>query len=153
MFPCPDLYIFAEDMSKKDFKILEHPADLGIEAQGKDLKEAFEQAALALMSIIIDLSTVKKQAAKTVEITGTDHEHLLVKWLSEVLYLYDGEGFAGCRFEVQQLTVDSLEAIVHGEVFDPSKHQTRLDVKAVTYHQLQIETNENRAKVRVFVDV
>ena len=67
------------------FTILEHPADLGIEARGATLKDAFEQSAVALMSIIFDLSTVECREERHVELTATDLDHLLVKWLAEIL--------------------------------------------------------------------
>ena len=140
-------------MAQKGFKILDHPADLGVEAFGKDLKEAFEQAAVALMSIILDLSSIEGRVSRIVKVSATDYEHLLVKWLTEVLYLYDGKRFAGCRFEVRQLTVTGLKAIIYGELFDPKRHPTKLDVKAVTYHQIQVTKNENEARVRVFLDI
>lgn len=140
-------------MERKGFRILDHPADLGIEAYGASLAEAFEQAATALISLILEVSSIQYRESKTIELSGTDHEHLLVKWLAEVLYLYDGEGFVGGRFEVYELTETHLKATLHGEKFDPKKHPTKLDIKAVTYHQLQIVTDPDRAAVRVFLDV
>ncbi len=140
-------------MARKGFKILDHPADLGIEAFGKNLKEAFEQAAVALMSVILDISNVHEPTTRTVRLDASDHEHMLVKWLTEVLYLYDGQRFVSCRFDVKQLTVDSLKAVIYGEKFDPARHSTKLDVKAITYHQLQIKKNQQGFSVRVFLDV
>ncbi len=135
------------------FTILEHPADLGIEARGTTLNEAFEQSAIALMSIILDLSTVSSIESKRIELTATDIHHLLVKWLTEILYLYDGQQFVANRFSIDYLDSTTLRATISGEKLSLEKHQTILDVKAVTYHQLSvIETNEG-ATVRVFLDI
>ena len=140
-------------MSKKGFKILDHPADLGIEATGKDLKEAFEQAAVALMSIILDLSTIEDRESRIVDLSATDHEHLLVKWLAELLYLYDGQHFVAKGFRIEDLTPTRLTAAVSGEILDLARHATKLDVKAITYHQLSVLQTDEGARIRVFLDI
>ncbi len=135
------------------FRILDHPADLGIEGYGKTLAEAFEQAALGLVSIIVDASRVEARDCRKVTLQGSDLEHLLVRWLEEILYLYDGEHFIGGRFQISQLESGRLQAVVHGEVFDPTRHETRMDVKAVTYHQLKVHEETEKSSVRVFLDI
>jgi SHS2 domain-containing protein len=138
---------------RQPFVILEHPADLGIEAFGRSIAEAFQNAALGLMSIILDTSTVAETEERAISLRGTDYDQLLVKWLSEILYLYDGQGFAGKRFAIRVLESQELEALVWGETYSPSKHPARLDVKAVTYHQLLIEQQSEGARVRVYLDI
>ena len=140
-------------MSKKGFEIIDHPADIGIEAYGENSREAFEQAAVALMSIILELSSVQNQESRTIELSAIDYKHLLVKWLNEVLYLYDGEGFVGFRFGIKELTTTHLYAIIYGEKFNPEKHPTKLDVKAITYHQIEVNEDEKEARVRVYLDI
>ncbi len=135
------------------FRILEHPADLGIEAEGKTLRDAFINAAHGLMAIILDPNTVDVREAKEVSLQSSDRERLLVQWLSEILYLYDGQGFVAKEFDIVRLTDASLEAVVRGERLDLQKHRTRLDVKAVTYHQLEIRDDEHGACVKVFLDI
>jgi SHS2 domain-containing protein len=135
------------------FTILDHPADLGIEAFGKTLAEAFEQAAVGLMSIILDLSRIKPKESRRILLRSSDSESLLVRWLGEVLYLYDGEHFVSARFRVNELSLGRLTAEIYGERFDARRHETRMDVKAVTYHQLEVHQDEERSWVRVFLDV
>jgi SHS2 domain-containing protein len=114
---------------------------------------AFEQAATALMSIILDLTTVEALEQREIQLTAADADHLLVKWLTELLYLYDGRQFAAKRCVIKQLTPTTLIAVVAGEQVSLAKHRTSLDVKAVTYHQLSVTENENGARVRVFLDI
>lgn len=140
-------------MEKKGFRLLDHPADLGIEAYGSDMAEAFEQAAVALVSVIFERSTVDERESRDVELTAADCEHLLVKWLTEVLYLYDGQDFVGRRFEIKNITPTHLKAAIFGEGFDANRHITKLDVKAITYHQLEIIRAGNAARVKVFLDI
>lgn len=135
------------------FTILDHPADLGIEARGASLAEAFQNAAVGLMSIIIDLATVEARETRTVQLRAPDRDQLLVKWLSEILYLYDGQDFVSKEFAIGRLEPTMLEAVIRGEEFSRPKHSTKLDVKAVTYHQLLVQENEKGGLVRVYLDI
>jgi len=138
---------------KAEFQILEHPSDLGIEVRGSTLEDAFSGAAAGLMSIILDLGSVGSKMEKEVNINAEDIEQLLVKWLSEILYLYDGQHFVCSEFDIRQLKNDYLNAIVRGEEFCEKKHHPRLDVKAITYHQLLVKKDDKNAIIRVFVDI
>ena len=135
------------------FHILEHPSDTGIEAQGRTLKDAFEFAAVGLLSIIVDMESVVPLEHRFVNLKGTDRENLLVKWLSEILYLYDGEDFLTSSIGITKLTSTELEAVLAGERVDEKKHRLKADVKAVTYHQLKIEQVADGVLLQVFLDI
>jgi SHS2 domain-containing protein len=140
-------------MVSPGFAILDHPADLGIEAYGQTLAEAFEQAALGLISVILDPATVEPFEVREISLDAVDTEQLLVKWLAEILYLYDGQRFVPVKFSVGGITQSHLHASLWGEKFCEEKHLTRLDVKAITYHQLLVRQDENESRVRVFLDI
>lgn len=135
------------------FTVLAHPADVGIEATGRSIAEAFEQAAHGLMSIILDVSAVEPIETREVDLEAGDMEQLLVRWLSEILYLYDGGRFACRKFTIYTLTKNQLRAMVQGERFSEERHETLTDVKAVTYHQLSVHEGDHGTKVRVFLDI
>lgn len=134
------------------FTILDHPSDLGIEATGMTIADAFASAAAGMMSVIVDPSTVNAVEQRSVQVSASDIGQLLVRWLSEILYLYDGGRFIGCRFDIRKLNATALDAVIHGEMLDLTRHHTRLDVKAVTYHQLLIEETAG-ARIRVYLDI
>lgn len=133
--------------------MVDHPADLGIEATGGTVAQAFEQAALGLMSVILDADAVGPLEERAITVVGADREQLLVRWLGEVLYLYDGERFAGREFRVTRCTETELSAVVRGERFDPARHPTKLDVKAITYHQISVSERAGVVTLRVYLDI
>ncbi len=135
------------------FRILEHPADIGIEARGRSLKDAFEYAALGLISIIVDPASVDPLEQRSVALRGRDSENLLVKWLSEIIYLYDGEDFLIRDIKIGKLSPTELKARLAGERVDLKKHNFKMDVKAITYHQLKVEERPDGYFVRVFLDI
>ncbi|MGA9116486.1 MAG: archease [Bacteroidota bacterium] len=133
--------------------LLEHPADLGIEAQGPTPGDAFCRAAEGLMSVLVDPSGVRGRERREIHLTGADLPQLLVRWLSEILYLFDGKGFVCGTFGVDEMTPTRLTGWTGGEPLDRRRHRTRRDVKAVTYHQLSVERMPEATRVRVFLDV
>jgi SHS2 domain-containing protein len=135
------------------FIVLDHPADLGLEAWGSSLCEAFCQAAQGLMSIICDPDTVVVVERRMVRIEGGDFEQLLFRWLAEILYLYDGQQFVSRSFKITRLESTLLEAEVGGARCEPTTQTSRMDVKAVTYHQLRVSEAPDRCSVTVYLDI
>ena len=139
--------------TRAEFHLLEHPSDLGIEASGPTIGEAFEQAALGLITVIAEAETIGAVEEHGLEITAQDYENLLVKWLSEILYLYDGEDFLLKEVRIRSIAPRKLKARLFGEKYQPEKHRVRLDVKAITYHQLSIKRENGHTTIRVFFDI
>ncbi|MBI5464804.1 MAG: archease [Ignavibacteriales bacterium] len=135
------------------FRILEHPADVGIEATGKSMREVFELAAMGLMSLIVEPSGVQGVEQRTIHIHASDRENLLVRWLSEILFLFDGEHFLTTQAAVNDLSETALTAVLVGERLNPDKHRLHKDVKAATYHQLSIKQEADGWTARVFFDI
>jgi SHS2 domain-containing protein len=132
-----------------EFEIIEHTADVGIRATGATSEELFEQATLGLAEI----SGIRIQGPGEVvpiELTGTDRAGLLVDWLSEVLWLHDvrAAGIVSVRID------EASENEVRGGVeLGPLTKGSGTQVKAVTYHQLQMAQGPDGWTATVFVDV
>ena len=135
------------------FRILAHPADIGFEAFGSTREEVFANAARALFHLILDLDSVEPRREVEVQVVGSDPASLLVNWLSELLYLNDAEGWLFSEFEVERLDDRSLASRARGEKFDRTRHRAKLQVKAITYHQLELERTAEGWQARVYVDI
>jgi len=135
------------------FRVLEHTADIGFEAFGLTRAEAFANAARALFHLIVDLDAIIPCEEVAVSAQGTDAPSLLVNWLSELLYLHDAEGWLLRDFEIRSLEDCSLGSIARGEKFQRSRHQAKLLVKAITYHQLALEKTPEGWRAQVYVDI
>ena len=137
----------------QSFRILEHTADVGFEAWGATRDEVFVNAARALISLIVDLEGITPREEVRLEIHGPDPESVLVNWLSELLYLHDAEAWLFREFEIQRLHNNSLSALARGEKLNRSRHQIKLLVKAITYHQLVLEPSPLGWRAQVYVDI
>lgn len=135
------------------FRILEHTADVGFEAFGSTAAEVFTNSARALFHLIVDAESIVPRDAVSVRVQGRDPPDLLVNWLSEILYLHDAEGWLFRDFGVHALGDTSLAAVARGEKIDRKRHQLKLLVKAITYHQLALEETFGGWHARVYVDI
>jgi len=143
---------------KKRFEFLEHTADLYIAAYGKSLEEAFENAAHAAFEGMTDLEKVQPRLEDTVEVEGYDEQALLYNWLEALLVKFDVKGNLYSRFKISSIQKTSqglrLKAKIWGEPFNPKKHPSKVGVKAVTYHQMEILRDAKGAvTVRFILDI
>jgi len=135
------------------FRFLEHTADIGFEAFGTTREVVFANAARALFHIIVDADAVNPRESVEVRVEGAGPSDLLVNWLSELLYLQDAEGWLFREFELNSLSDNFLVAVARGERLDPARHQLKLLVKAITYHQLALEQTPAGWRAQVYVDI
>jgi len=103
--------------------------------------------------LMVDLEAIAPRDQLPLRAEASDMPSLLVNWLSEILYLFDAEGWLFRDFEVDELTEHSLAAIARGEKFDRGRHQVKLLVKAVTYHQLDLRETAEGWRAQVYVDI
>ncbi len=134
------------------FELLDHTSEVGVSATGRDLKEAFAQAAQGMFSIIVESEDVGEVLEREVQAEAPDIGALLVAWLNELLYYFDAENMLFARFEVSELGETRLEARAYGEKVDGSRHRLKTGIKAATYHMLEVESG-NGARVQVLFDV
>jgi len=143
--------ILTASMDKK-FKVLSHTADIGIIAYGKDMKEAFGNAAKGMFSLITELDEIREIEYRDIEVSAPDMESLLVAWLNELIYLFDVDNILFKKFDISQLSETQLSARAYGEKVDITRHKLKLGVKAATYHMLKIEKGKPN-RVQVIFDI
>jgi SHS2 domain-containing protein len=137
----------------KRFEILDHTADIGIMVYGEDLKSLFENAGEAFFHLITDLRRVRLRTERKIEIGGESLERLIVDWLNELLYLHDVENLLFKGFSVESVGEKGLQARVKGEFFQEGVHVIKTEVKAVTYHQLEVLKEKAGWRARIILDL
>jgi len=132
---------------------IEHTADVGIEFRTADLKSAFERAAAAMFDLIVDLDQIEDRTRRTVTVEGrdSDPENLLVRWLSQLLFMFETESLLLASFSVK-LEGPSLVAHCSGEHLDTSRHFVKNELKAATYHGIALEDLGDEWLVRIIFD-
>ena len=135
------------ELNLKRFELIEHTADTGLKAYGKDLPEAFANAAYGMFSIMAELDIVKETETRRVEANEEDIQGLLFEFLNSLLYYVDVENLLFKRFDIKEFNDKHLVALCYGEKYDPSRHHLRTGVKSATYHMLKVDREKNQVQV------
>jgi SHS2 domain-containing protein len=138
-----------------NYKFFDHTADIGVEVTGRTRKELFVNAAETLFDVMIESKTGEKSAKqhKKITIEGADVADLLINFLREILYLFNGEKFITGDCEIIKFTDKELQARLMGESFNNKKHLIKTEIKAVTYSGLKVEKVKAGWKARIIFDV
>ena len=129
----------------KDYKVIEHMADVGLKAFGETKEKLFQNAARGMFFIITGSSGFSKQENKqywSIKCEGDNLENLLVEWLSELLYIHSTDFVILNDFIIKNLTNNHLQAQSTGIKINESPYHIEKEIKAVTYHYLQVIKNE-----------
>jgi SHS2 domain-containing protein len=138
------------------FRIIEDivSGDFAFQASGKTLEDLFASCAEACFSAMTDPAGVKPVADFQIDVAADNIDDLLFNFLAELIYLKDTEKIFLSKFDID-IDVDnlSLKSIAWGERIDYNKHEIKTDVKAVTYHNLQIKKLQKGFEVKVILDL
>lgn len=136
----------------KMFEYFGTTADIGIIAYGKSLEELFENAAKAVFNIMCNIEKVIPKEKKVIEISEEDIDLLFVAWLSSLLAYKDIYNMMFSKFNVKIENKYRLIGEVYGEEVK-DYHELKTEVKAITYHNLEIGKREDLWVAKFVVDV
>jgi len=128
------------------YEEIEHTADVAIRAYGRTLDELFANAAEGMFSLIADVSAVKPVGEIEVRLTADDNPTLLLRWLTELLYVHETERLLFSSFDAH-VAGTSLVGHARGEPIDKKRHELKLAIKAVTRHRLTVDPEKGIAEV------
>lgn len=137
----------------KHAETFDHTADVGIAATADTLEELLEALAEGMADYICPRSAVRADESRLIVVQAQDVEALAVDFLTEVLVVMETDRFLPARVVVQQASEQHVAAELVGEPFDPARHEYVHEVKAVTYHKLEIRESAGQWTARVIVDI
>jgi SHS2 domain-containing protein len=137
----------------KNYTLLNHTADIGIEVWGNTKKEALAASVEAMFDLIAESDSVTAREEKKITVSGVDTADMLINLLREALYLFHGDAWLCKTCEILEMAEENITARLHGESYDAKKHQLKMEIKAVTYHTLKIEKRDYGWRARVIFDV
>jgi SHS2 domain-containing protein len=147
----------------KGFRYLDHVTDALIEAYGSTLEEAFENSARGLVNTMFDLINISDSLEVKIEARGHDLYSLLYDWLEKVMLVILTENIILSDFRVKISSIEKiaghciyfLSCMARGEHIDLEKHHFKVEIKAVTYHEMQIkqEKENNTVTTRFLLDL
>ncbi len=137
----------------KRYEIIDHTADIGLRAYGKDLKQLFTNAVYGMFNILADVKNVRAKKKLTINLKAPNLEELFLSWLSELLYQYNGKKIILKEVQIDKLSEKAISAKAIGERLDLKRHRLKTEIKAVTYHQLKVQKVKDMWQGEVIFDV
>jgi len=135
------------------YRFLDHTADLRIAVEADTLAGLFVEGAMAIFDVSVGMESIAVREFREVRASGEDAGDLFVDWLRELLYLFTGEGMVFSRFEITLLSETEIHARCGGERFSDRRHDVKCEIKAVTYHGLEITRSGDKFCASVVFDI
>jgi SHS2 domain-containing protein len=137
----------------KNYEIFEHTADIGVRIIGKDPKDLFKNAGLAIFQISSrkQFTKNKKHSLVTIKQKADNLEELFINWLNELISLSSAKGLIFYNIEIIKFEDNGLEALCTGS--DIENYKVNIEIKAATYCELQIDKLGPNWAAKVIFDV
>ncbi|MBE6493658.1 MAG: archease [Methanosphaera stadtmanae] len=138
-----------------NYEYFETTADIGITAYGETIEIAFINSALGTMNLITDINQIKPKISKSVEIKSEDIYGLLYDWITELLILLDSDFFIASQYDIK-ITKNKeyvLTGSITGDIYNTDNYNYKTEVKAITYHNMDIKKIGNKYKLNFILDL
>jgi SHS2 domain-containing protein len=139
------------------YKLLPHMSDAYLEVHAPTLSAVFEEAAFAMFDVMTDPNAVNPEFADRFEVVAHDRVSLLHDWLGQVLLEFGLDGKVYSKFHVERIEEESGKARLVGEaqggIFERGRHPAKVEIKAVTYHRMEVVAAQNEYVVRYILDL
>ncbi|MCP4580237.1 MAG: archease [candidate division Zixibacteria bacterium] len=138
-----------------EFKVVEEGAfgDFEFEAKADTLEKLFETCGLATFEAMTDVSRVEAIVEIHFDVSAESLEELLYAFLAELIYVKDVDSVFISKYDISLQENYDLSCKAWGEIIDSEKHNLRTDVKAVTYHKLEIKKSNGGYSAHVILDL
>ena len=125
------------------YEIIDHTADIGIKVEGSSIEELFVSAAEATFDLMV---SSKRPYIPSIEVPisveASSVDSLMVRWLQELLFIFEKRRLVLSRFFIDSISEGAVSGAAKGIPFDSTRHRQKLDIKAVTYHNLVVGRDE-----------
>ncbi len=135
------------------FTLIDHTADLGVIVRGDDLRHLFSGAAKSMMQIMVKAEPAHGTSARRLSVSGKDLADLMVCWLGEILYVFLGKREIVLEAEIDSISPTSLSANLVTVPFCAEQHEILYEIKAVTYHQIEVIEKDDYWESRIIFDL
>lgn len=139
------------------YRFVPHTADIRASIEAPTLRGLLEDLVQVLRELVAGDRPVQSRSSCVIAVQAPDPPELLLALSREILDGFQLNGFVPARLEIDTLTeppaAPSLKGRVIGEPFDPVRHETQPEVKAVTRHGLMAEATATGWRAELLFDV
>ncbi len=135
------------------YRLIAHTADAGMQVTAADPRSLFTEAGLARAGLLAAATHPCEGRVCQVALEGADWTDLMVNWLRELLYLFNGRERLVREIVILHLEARRIEARLACDHFDPCRHAAGPEIKAVTYHQARVSHDTAGWTARIIFDL
>jgi len=140
------------------YSVFDHTADLGLEVRGTSFEDLLATSARATFDQMLEDWPAAVDATQEVRVRpmsafAGDRAELFVEWLQELLFRFETQHLVPMEYEFLEVGPREIRADVGFGRFEPDRHRTRLEIKAVTYHNLEVREDADGWYARFILDI
>jgi len=139
------------------YRLLPHMTDAFVEVQAPTLAGVFEEAAFAMFDVMTDPTAIERSFVDQFEVTSHDEISLFHDWLEQLLLKFDLDGKVYSVFHVEKIDTQNenlcLAAKAQGGLFERGRHPAKVEIKAVTYHRMEVRATPEGYVARYILDL
>ena len=139
------------------FEEIEHTADIGIKSNAPSLPQLFSNLAYGMFHIIFGTVVPKSEKKRILSLVGSSYEDLLIEWLTEINYLLTVRHFIIAAFSDIVITGEASSSAISAMLLGENTHnydtKIKTEIKAVTWHQLEIIKTNQGFSTQVIFDI
>ena len=139
--------------NEKKYRLTTRQSELAVKVLGSSQAELFANSAYALFDVMTDVEKIEIKDRLPLEVEGIDRDDLMVNWMRELLYLYQGSGYLLKEFQISEVKDTLVRAEVCGEKIDPDRHELKKEIGAVAYHQSRMTKTGNQWTAQLIFEV
>lgn len=123
------------------YEFVDHTADIKCNIQAPSLNGIFQTVVLAMASYISKEKKIRSIQKKRIVLHARDVKALMYRFIEEILFLLDSEGFIASKATVR-IRDTTLQAELQGD--HVSRYPDLNHIKAVTYADMHITQRSQR---------
>ena len=140
--------------NQKNYRITKHQSELAVRVAGNSQADLFANSALTLFDVMVtDVGKIECTESIPLEVEGTDRDDLMVNWVRELLYLYQGSGYLLKEFLIREVKDTLVKADVRGEKIDPDRHEIQQEIAAVASHKSRMQKTGNQWTAHLIFEI
>jgi SHS2 domain-containing protein len=139
--------------NQQKYRLTTRQSELAVKVLGNSQVNLFANSAFALFDVMTEVEKIDIKERMPLEVEGTDRDDLLVNWMRELLYLYQGSGYLLREFHIREAKDTIVKAEVCGEKIDPDRHEIKREIVGVAYHQSRMQKTGDQWTAQLIFEI
>ena len=139
--------------NQKRYRLMPRQSEIAVRISGNSQADLFANSAFALFDVMTDVEKVDIKDRVPLEVEGADRDDLMVNWMRELLYLYQGSGYLLKEFHILEAKDTLVKAEVCGEKIDPDRHEINKEILGIAYQQSRMQKTGDQWTAQLIFEI